>query len=69
MSAYPSALLALTDGTVFHGKGIGALRRTVAAILARHPAVLHHRLGGHGEGSWGATVVTLRRRPPQRDGA
>ncbi len=54
---------------IVHGKGIGALRRTVAAILARHPAVLHHRLGGHGEGSWGATVVTLRRRPPQRDGA
>lgn len=54
---------------IVHGKGIGALRRTVQAILARHPAVLHHRLGGHGEGSWGATVVTLRRPAPQREGA
>lgn len=52
---------------IVHGKGIGALRRTVTAILDRHPAVAHHRLGGHGEGSWGATIVTLR--AGQRDGA
>ena len=33
MSAYPSALLALTDGTVFHGKGIGAVGSTVGEVV------------------------------------
>ncbi|MFT3757696.1 glutamine-hydrolyzing carbamoyl-phosphate synthase small subunit [Thauera sp.] len=33
MSAYPSALLALADGTVFHGKGIGAVGSTVGEVV------------------------------------
>ncbi|WP_341645397.1 glutamine-hydrolyzing carbamoyl-phosphate synthase small subunit [Thauera sp. SDU_THAU2] len=33
MSAYPPALLALADGTVFHGKGIGAVGSTVGEVV------------------------------------
>ena len=45
---------------IVHGKGIGALRRTVHAVLARHPAVAGFALAGGHEGGWGATVVRLR---------
>jgi DNA-nicking Smr family endonuclease len=46
---------------IVHGKGTGGLRRTVQAILAKHPHVADFRLGGEGGGGWGATVVHLRR--------
>jgi len=44
---------------IIHGKGIGALRETVHAILSRMPEVLDFRLAGDASG-WGATVVELK---------
>ncbi|HWA10391.1 MAG TPA: Smr/MutS family protein [Opitutaceae bacterium] len=45
---------------VVHGKGTGALRRSVHALLRRSPCVVGFRLAGETAGSWGATQVTLR---------
>ena len=44
---------------IIHGKGTGALRRTVHAVLARTPEVSSFQLASDSVGGWGATVVTL----------
>ncbi len=46
--------------TIIHGKGTGALRNTVHALLRRNKAVKSFRLGVYGEGESGVTVVTLK---------
>jgi DNA-nicking Smr family endonuclease len=45
---------------IIHGKGIGNLRRTVHALLAKNPEVVSYALDHPQFGGWGATVVTLR---------
>ncbi len=46
---------------IVHGKGTGALRRTVAALLARSPLVETFRTADETGGGWGATIARLRR--------
>ena len=46
---------------IIHGKGTGALRNSVHAILARHPAVASYTLDHPQYGGWGATMVFLKK--------
>ncbi len=48
----------ILDVRIIHGKGTGALRETVHAILERMEEVVSFRLAGDASG-WGATVVEL----------
>ena len=45
---------------LIHGKGVGNLRRTVHAVLAKHPDEVAYTLDHSQLGGWGATLVRLR---------
>jgi DNA-nicking Smr family endonuclease len=45
---------------IIHGKGKGVLRRTVHALLQKHPLVANFTLDS-GPSTWGATIVQLKR--------
>jgi len=51
----------LRELRIVHGKGTGALGRSVRAILARSPLVESFRTASEDGGGWGAVLVTLRR--------
>ncbi len=46
---------------IIHGKGIGTLRETVHAVLAKLPEVASYCLGDETSGGWGATMVVLKK--------
>lgn len=51
----------LREVRIIHGKGIGNLRRTVQALLARHPGVESFGTASAAYGGMGATMVRLRK--------
>ena len=50
----------ITHVRIIHGKGTGALRRTVQSLLRKNPHVLRFKTADLGGGGWGATEVTLK---------
>lgn len=52
---------------LIHGKGTGALKRSVESIVSKIPYVLRSWPADERDGGWGATWVALR--PPETDRA
>jgi DNA-nicking Smr family endonuclease len=44
---------------IIHGKGTGAMRETIHALLGSLPSVISYRLAGEEAGGWGATLASL----------
>lgn len=56
--------LGLRTVRIIHGKGIGAQRRTVRAVLSRDDRVKSFSDAPEGAGGWGATCVILGSESP-----
>jgi DNA-nicking Smr family endonuclease len=50
----------ILDVRIIHGKGTGALRRTVHKLLEGMPGVAGFRTADESNGGWGATWVRLQ---------
>lgn len=50
----------LSEVTIIHGKGTGALRAAVQQHLKKHPQVKSYRLGTFGEGENGVTIAVIK---------
>ena len=55
-----SVLSGLSEVSLIHGKGTGALRAGIHEYLRHHPHVRKYRLGRFGEGDIGVTIVELK---------
>ncbi|MDO4689721.1 MAG: endonuclease MutS2 [Fusobacterium sp.] len=55
-----ATLNSYTEVYIIHGKGTGALREGVLKYLKTSRYVKNFRIGGHGEGGLGCTVVSLK---------
>jgi DNA-nicking Smr family endonuclease len=53
---------------IIHGKGTGALRRTVHTLLPKLPEVESFQSASEADGGWGATWVRLRAVDPKVGG-
>ncbi len=53
-------LAGLPQVYLIHGKGTGTLREAIKDLLSKYPHVKSSRMGGHGEGGTGVTVVELK---------
>jgi DNA-nicking Smr family endonuclease len=51
----------ITQVRIIHGKGVGTLKRIVESVLSELAYVESFRTADESAGSWGATIVTLRR--------
>jgi len=51
----------IVHARIIHGKGTGALRQTVHAMLSRLQEVASFRLADEESGGWGATIVVLNK--------
>ena len=55
-----ASLSGISEISVIHGKGTGALRAGIHSFLRTHPRVKKYRIGAYGEGDAGVTIVTLK---------
>lgn len=51
-----------TEVRIIHGRGIGAQRASVRAVLERHPGVRAFADAEPARGGWGATIAFLHER-------